>query len=112
MLGFSVAIIRPQKRYIHYLLDCFILMILSLKMFLIIAFLLTRTCLISKKFEQLFQDVVVSLPIIYIVGLVTYWIVVKKRVPQNVGDFVMRGTRRLVFGYSSEQTNLLRDVSS
>ena len=81
MLGFSVAIIHPQRRNVHYILDCLILMILSLILFSVIGYSLTHTIRISKEFEQVFfGDVALSLPLFYIVGLMVYWVIVKKKV--------------------------------
>ena len=96
MLGFSIAIIHPQKGYVHYLLDCLILMILSLILFSEIGSSLTHTAYLPREVGQMFQNLALCLPLIYVVGLMCYWVVLKKKVPQNCGNFLWRAVKNLI----------------
>ena len=82
MLGFSIAIPHPQQKYIHYLLDCFILMIFSLFLFSKIGVFLAHINFISVHIQNLFVVIAFYLPLLYGFGLVGYWVIMKKNIPQ------------------------------
>ena len=91
-LGFSVAILRPQRTFSHYVLDCLICT------FSLIA---SSLGLISTKICNIFSK---RFSLIYVAGLVCYWVVIKKRIPQSiVGSIVNTITGR------SERECLLKD---
>ena len=84
MLGFSIAVFRPQKTFIHYLLDLVAIMILSFVMFFAIGFTLQHPNTVSKKIDFTFRILVLILPILYIILLLCYWVLVKRNVCQTL----------------------------
>jgi hypothetical protein len=93
-LGFSVAILRPQRTYSHYILDCFICMIFTFALFSLIGSSLPHENTIPKKIAHFFLDITLILPLVYVTGLMGYWIFIKKRIPQNIVGFVTKITHR------------------
>ena len=83
MRGFSIAILHPQQKYIHYLLDCFILMIVSLLLFSKIRTSLAHSNFISFYIQNIFVVIAFILPPIYGFGLVSYWVIIKKKIRQT-----------------------------
>ena len=84
MLGFSVAILQPQRTKIHYVLDCIILMLLSLTFFSFIGFFVDSHSSIGSQISRWFGIASCALPLIYMTCLVCYWIVVKKKIPHRL----------------------------
>ena len=84
MLSCSIAVFRPQKAFIHYLLDLVILMILSLIMFFVIGLTLQRPNTVSRKIDFAFRILALSLPIFYIILLLCYWVLVKRNFCQTL----------------------------
>ena len=70
VLGFTVAIVRPQRKYKHYLLDCLVLMILSLLILTTIGRSFQDDNSIQEHTAHLFENIAVGLPIVYISGVV------------------------------------------
>ena len=83
MLGFSVAILQPQRTKIHYVQDCIILMLLSLLFFSFIGFFVDSHSSIGSQISRWFGIASCALPLIYMTCLVCYWIVVKKKIPHR-----------------------------
>ena len=109
MLGFSIAILHPQQKYIHYLLDCFIFMISFLLIFTIIGVSLAHSNFISVHFQNIFVVIALTLPVIYSFGLVGYWVIRKKKIPQTCAKFVLRrGTELLHDCIANDQSFLLQ----
>ena len=107
MLGFSVAILHPQRTKLHYTLDCIILLLLSILLFSATGIFLGPTNSIAWKVFNLFCDINVDLPLIYIACLVLYWITVKKKVPQQFGRCVLRIAAKVFCVKTVEQQRLL-----
>ena len=78
-LGFSIAVFRPQKTFIHYLLDLLVLMMLSFVVFIFIGLALPDSNSISKKIDNAFRVIALSLPILYIILLMGYSVCIKKK---------------------------------
>ena len=107
MLGFSIAILHPQQKYIHYLLDCFIFMIFSLLIFTIIGASQAHNNFISSHFENLFIVVAFNLPLFYGFGLVNYWVIIKKKITQIFPKFVLRKLKKLIHDCNANDQSLL-----
>ena len=107
VLGFSIAILHPQRNEIHFILDCFILMILSLLIFASMGGILGHSNTFSTGISNVIIYIIVLLPLLYVSGLVGYWIIIKRRMPQSIWGFVVRTTVRLINNHSSEQESLL-----
>ena len=89
LLAFSVAILHPQKTKVHYIIDCLMLMILSMSIFSIIATNYNLRSFVSFGAVQTFSILVLISPIIYISCIVCYWIIGKARIPQRLVHFVV-----------------------
>ena len=100
MLGFSITILHPQQKYIHYLLDCFIFVIFSLLIFSKIGVFLAHSNFISFHIQNIFVVIAFNLPLLYGFGLVSYWVIIKKNIPQTFAKFVLRKLKRLIHGRS------------
>ena len=72
IIGFSIAILHPQQKYIHYLLDCLILMIISLLIFSIIGASLAHSNFISVHIQNIF--VLIAFTYLYYMGL-DLWVI-------------------------------------
>ena len=105
MLGFSVAVIHPQRRYISYFLDCFILMILSLFLFSVIGIAEKSTNYLLGKVAHIFIYIAMVLPLLYFIGLMGYWTLIKKRIPQSCSNFVTEKMRNLFTLLFSQQNS-------
>ena len=106
MLGFSVTVIHPQRRYISYFLDSFILTILSLFSFSAIGIIEGPTNYLPGKVANIFLKIAVVLPLLYSLGLVGYWTLIKKRIPQICANFVTKKMRNLFTLLFSKQNSL------
>ena len=106
MLGFTVAIVRPQRKYKHYLLDCLVLMILSLLILTTIGRSFQDDNSIQEHTAHLFQNIAVGLPIVYISGVVIYFFFVKTKILQQLKKLPA------VKIVSLEQCSLLNDQVS
>ena len=106
MLGFSVAIFHPQRTTIHYVLDCIILMILSLLFFTFTGFFMGANNSIASQISKWFGNVSYALPLIYIMCLVLYWTFAKKRIPQRLVSFLWR-KGKIVFCTRQEEEQRL-----
>ena len=78
-LGFGIAVFRPQKTFVHYILDILVLMMLSLVIFFVIGLTLQETNSQSRKIYSVFRIVALSLPIFYIILLMGYWVCIRKK---------------------------------
>ena len=107
MLGFSVAIFHPQRTKIHYTLDCIILLLLSVFFFSVIGYFMSPNGSIVRKISSNFGLLSLLLPLMYITCLSVYWVVVRKRIPQRFGYFVMRSATKLFHCKRSQQQHLL-----
>ena len=107
VLGFSVAIVHPQRTKMHYVLDCTILTLLSLSLFSVMGFFLGPNNSIVSQISRYFGIISISLPFIYIICLVCYWIVAKKRIPQRLGSFLASKARRVCCPRQQEWQGLL-----
>ena len=107
MLGFSVAVVHPQRRYISYFLDCFILMILSLFLFSVIGIAEKSTNYLLGKVAHIFLNIAVVLPLLflYFIGLMGYWTLIKKRIPQSCANFMTKKMRSLFTLLFSQQNS-------
>ena len=111
MLGFSIAILHPQQKYIHYLLDCFIFMISFLLIFTIIGVSLAHSNFISVHFQNIFVVIALTLPVIYSFGLVGYWVIRKNNIPQTCAKFVLRRGTELLHNCIGNDQSLLLQVA-
>ena len=109
VLGFTVAIVHPQRKYKHYLLDCLVLMFLSLLIFSTAGHGLQNSY-ISHKIEILLNTIALGLPIVYISGIVTYSFCVKTKLLQRLKKLSARYSARK--SVSLEQCSLLNDHAS
>ena len=107
MLGFSVAILHPQRTKLHYTLDCITLLLLSILLFSAIGFFLGPHNSIASNFSKIFGYISFALPLIYINCLVLYWITVKKKIPQRFGRCVLRIAAKVFCITAAEQQRLL-----
>ena len=107
MLGFSIAILHPQQKYIHYLLDCFILMIISLLFFSKIGASLAHSNFISDHIQNIFVLIAFNLPLLYGFGLVGYWVIIRKKIPQTFAKFVLRKGTKLLHDCTANDQSLL-----
>ena len=107
MLGFSIAILHPQQKYIHYLLDCFILMIISLLIFSKIGASLAHSNFISVHIQSIFVLIAFNLPLLYGFGLVGYWVIIRKKIPQTFAKFVLRKGTKLLHDCTASDQSLL-----
>ena len=105
-LGFGIAIVHPQRRFIHCLLDCLILMTLSLIIFSKIGYTLTHGNFTPDHLQRIFTVVSFTLPFLYCFGLLFYWVVFKKRIPQIIAVCVVKKVKMLISSYSSRQSPL------
>ena len=97
MLGFSVAILRPQRTKLHYTLDCIILLLLSIVWSSAIGFLLSPNSSVVLNVSWTLGEISLVLPLIYITCLTVYWITVKKHIPQKVGRCMLRIAAKVFF---------------
>ena len=88
MLGFTVAVVHPQRTQLHYILDCIALILLSLLLFAVMGTYFGPHNSIPTKVSKLLIFVAVSLPLLYITVLICYWIIAKKRIPQKLFRFL------------------------
>ena len=107
LLGFSVAILHPQRTFTHYILDCTVLMLLSILFFSTTGFFLGPHNSIASQISKIFGYLAFVLPLIYITCLVAYWIVAKKRIPQRLGCFIARAVASVDCTKDTEQQRLL-----
>ena len=107
ILGFSVAILHPQRTFFHYILDCTVLVLLSVLFFSITGFFLGPHDSVASQISRYFGFFSVALPLIYILCLVVYWTVAKKRIPQRLGCFIARALASVFFTEDTEQQRLL-----
>ena len=78
-LGFGIAVFRPQKTFVHYVLDILVLMMLSLVIFFVIGLTLQETNSKSRTIYSVFRFIALSLPILYVILLVGYWVCIWKK---------------------------------
>ena len=83
LLGFSVAILHPQVSHTQYYVDVLFLIMLALGGFTISSANMYYDKL-PTDISLLISVIVVVSPIVYIFGLILYYIVIKKKIPQNV----------------------------
>ena len=109
MLGFSVAILHPQRTKLHYTLDCIILLLLSILLFSGIGSFLTSNSSLATNLSRIFGEISVVLPLVYITCLTLYWITVKKNIPQNIGRCMLRISAKVlcIESIATEQQGLL-----
>ena len=84
VFGFTVAIVHPQRKYKHYLLDSLVLMLLSLLLFTMIGDSLQNSNSIQDHTAYLFENIALGLPIVYISGIVVYFFFVKTKILQQL----------------------------
>ena len=106
VLGFSIAIFHPQKTRIHYVLDLLGLMIVLLVMLFVTELILQHTNSISREIDILFRVVALGSPLIYIAGLMCYWTIARKRIPQKIIS-CMAKNRRNFFRRTQQHALLL-----
>ena len=106
LLALSVAILRPQKSKIHYIIDCVMLTILSMSFFSLIGAnnYYNLTSSMSFKIVLTFGILVIVSPVIYISCIVCYWTIGKKRIPQRLVHFVVN---RMASTSVNEQQSLI-----
>ena len=109
VLGFTVAIVHPQRKYKHYLLDCLVLMFLSLLIFSTVGYGLQNSY-ISQEIEIILNTIALGLPIVYISGIVTYSFCVKTKLVQWLKKLFARYSARK--SVSLEQCRPLNDHAS
>ena len=102
-LGFSIAVFRPQKTFIHYVLDLLVLMMLSLVVFFIIGLTLQDTNSISRKINNAFRIIALSLPILYIILLMGYWVCVRNKFLRHLQKYLGQKCSRCFQRFSSKQ---------
>ena len=100
LLWFTVAIVRPQRQYKHYLLDCFSLMILSLIIFSLIGIGLQHENSIAQLISFGFLNIAFILPVLYVSGSIGYWVIFKRRIPQIIAGLLKRTAARFTDHYS------------
>ena len=110
VLGFTVAIVHPQRKYKHYLLDCLVLMFISLLIFSMIGSSLQNSNSIPQHVQDVFNTITHGLPIVYISGIVTYSFCVKTKLLQRLKKMFARYSARKYV--SLEQCSLLNDHAS
>ena len=107
VLGFTVAIVHPQRKYKHYLLDCLVLMFISLLIFSMIGSSLQNSNSIPQHVQDVFNTITFCLPIVYTSGIVTYSFCVKTKLLQRLKKLSARYS-----AISLEQCSLLNDQAS
>ena len=107
-LGFSVAILRPQRTKIHYLLDCIVLVLLSLLFFTAMSYLLIQSKT-SSALSLVFTFFTFTLPLIHVICLALYWVWRRKWMPKRLRQYVTRRMRSLVCTPSNEEQRLVVD---
>ena len=88
MLGFTIAVVHPHRTRLHYILDCITLTLLSLLLFAVMGTFFGPHNSIPTEISHLLIDVAFSLPLLYITFLICYWIIVIKKIPQNLFRFL------------------------
>ena len=106
ILGFSIALVHPQKTFIHYLLDSLSLMILSLLTFSLVGYTVAYKQFIPGYFPHIFRYIAFSLPVIYCCGLGGYWIIIKQKIPQIIVALIFKKSKSL-YNHSSSEHRLL-----
>ena len=107
LLGVAVAVLHPQRKRIHYVLDCIILMLLSVLFFTFTGFFLGTHNSIASQVSRYGGFGILLGPIVYITCLVFYWIIAKKRIPQRFFHFVMKNLCNTNCLHSNEEQQLL-----
>ena len=107
MLGFSVAILHPQKTKIHYILDCIVLMLLSLLFFAIIGSFSSTRSKITLATHSVLTIFSFVLPLVHVLCLSFYWLFRKKEIPQRLWSIVATKVKTAVFSPSREDLALL-----
>ena len=77
-LGFAVAVFHPQRKKVHYALDCISLLLLSLAMFSIMGQFLAPHNSLPLFLSDGLALASVCAPLLYVVFIIFYWIVGKK----------------------------------
>ena len=88
MLGFAIAVFHPHRTQLHYILDCITLILLSLPLFAVMGTYFGPHNSIPTKVSRVLSYVAISLPLLYITVLICYWIIAKKRIPQNLFGYL------------------------
>ena len=104
MLGFSVAILHPQRTKLHYVLDCIILVLLSTLFFTVTGFFMGPHNSVASQVSRCYGSISLILPLAYIVCLVFYWSIARKRIPQRLVNFMKK---LCCYNSSTEQQRLL-----
>ena len=94
VLGFTVAIVHPQRKYKHYLLDCLVLMFISLSIFSTVGYGLQNSNSIPQHVQDVFNTIALGLPIVYISGIVTYSFCAKTKLLQRLKKLSARYSAR------------------
>lgn len=108
ILGFGVAILHPQRTFLHYILDCTILMLLCVLLFSTTGLFLGPHNSVASQISRYFGFLSFVMPLIYIISLTCYWIIAKKRVPQRLGCCVARAITSAICKKGTEQQPLLQ----
>ena len=93
VLGFAVTILHPQRKQLHYTLDCIVLFLISFLLFAYIGDHLSHHSPIPRRLCQLLVLLAYSLPLLYIVCLVCYWTIAEKRIPQKFIHFILKRSK-------------------
>ena len=104
-LGFAVAVFHPQRKKVHYALDCISLLLLSLVMFFVMGKYLAPNNSLPSLLSNGLALASACAPLLYLMFIVFYWIVGKKRIPQKFVHFLFLKKRQ-----SFEQQSLLVHV--
>ena len=95
ILGFSVTALHPQRTNLHYTLDCISLVLLSLLLFSVMGFFLGPHNSIPALVSRVLGFLAFGLPLLYIIFLICYWIIAKKKFPQRIVHFLLwKGERQ------------------
>ena len=93
VLGFAVTTLHPQRKQLHYTLDCIVLFLISFLLFAYIGDHLSHHSPIPRRLCQLLVLLGYSLPLLYIVCLVCYWTIAEKRIPQQFIRFILKRSK-------------------
>ena len=95
VLTFAVTTLHPQRKKLHYTLDCITLLLISLLLFVFIGDRLGHHSIVPWRLSQIYTVLVFTLPLFYIVCLVCYWIMAKKRMPQQLTHFILKKAQNI-----------------
>ena len=107
LLGVAVAIVHPQHKRIHYVLDCIILMLLSVLFFTFTGFFCAHITLLLHRFQSMVDLVSFLVHLSTLHALCSIGLLQERGFHSGFFHFVMKKIRNANYLHSNEKQQLL-----